>query len=241
MASSSIPSFDSRKQKETMAGRKRAKATMFEDYERKTCSKLALPDAQRIIGLVEELNEKCKEKDVDQWTMWHLQLKIAKEMAEIASRLLQPLDQVADLEELSMDTVTDMIPLIDEMICECQDTILEATPEKPLELWTPNTERDKATDALLDNAVATMNMVLDTVFKSKKRLRADERYDLLHACCALFQASDSLVKSATGDGEHIMLEERLDYMFDDAIAKCDDQTLDEYFDCYEEEDEEEDD
>lgn len=235
----SIPSFNTRKQKETLVGRKRAKATLFEDVERRKCAKVVVPDTQGITCLVEAYKEKCKDAGVDQWTMWHMQLKMAKEMAVISAKLLRFLEQVADLEELWMDTETDMVPLIDEMICECQDEILEATPESPPELWIHNADREKTTETLLDAAIATMNKVVSTVFKSKKWLKTEERYDLLHACCALFQASEDLVKSATG--EHILLEERLEYMFDDAIGKCDDQTLDEYqdVDCDNEEEEEE--
>ena len=43
-----------------------------------------LPDTQRIMILVEEFKDKLKEEDVniDQWTMWHLQLKMAIEMVQ---------------------------------------------------------------------------------------------------------------------------------------------------------------
>ena len=234
----SIPSFEDRKQKETMVGRKRAKATLFEDVERRKCAKVVLPDAQGIISLVDEFKKKCMDTSIDQWTMWHLQLKMAKEMALVAAKLLRFLEEVADLEELWIDTETDMVPLIDEMICECQDEILEATPENPLALWIHDADHKKATDKLLDAAIETMSKVVSTVFKSKKWLKTEERYDFLHACCALFQAIEDLVKSATG--EHILLEERLEYMLEDAIGKCDDQTLDEYqdVDCDNEEEEE---
>ena len=237
-----MSTFKTRKQQETVVGRKRAKATVIEDAERRQCAKVVVPDTQGITALVEGYKEKCRDEEgIDQWTMWHLQLKMAKEMVLIAAKVLRFLEQVADLEELYMDAETDMAPLIDEMICECQDAILEATPEEPLELWTRNAERDKKTDTLLDQAIATMNKVVGMVFRDKKWIKTEERYDLLHASCALFQASEDLVKSATGDGEHIFLEERLEYMFDDAIGKCDDQTLDEYLDVDRDNEEEDED
>lgn len=235
-----MSTFKSRKQLEALVGRKRLKTVRFQDAERRQCAKIVLPDTQGITSLVEAYKAKCRDDNFDQWTMWHLQLKMAKELATIAAKVLKFLDQVADLEELSMDTETGMIPLIDEMISECQDTLLEAnTPEHEEKTWTRDTDRDKTTDKMLDAAIATMNKVVGTVFKSKEWLKTEERYDLLHACCALFQASENLVKSVIGDGEHLVLEEQLESMFDEAISKCDDQTLDEYLDvdCDHEEEE----
>ena len=232
-------SFDSRKQQETLVvavGRKRTqkkKVTQFKDAERRKCAKTVLPDTQRIMILVEEFKDKLKKEDVniDQWTMWHLQLKMAIEMVQIAAKLLVFLEQVAELEELSIDIETEMIPLIGEVMCDCQETIYEAASDKKtLPLWTRDTERDQKTIKHLDLAIKSMNELVSTVFKSKTWIKAKERFHLLHACCDLFQASEDLVKSAVGDGEHLELNVRLEPAFEDAISKCDDQTMDEYVD-----------
>ena len=273
-SSSSSSSFDSRKQQETLVGRKRTKqkaSTQFKDAERRKCAKTVLPDTQRLITLVQGFKQKLQDESTDQWTMWHLQLKMAMEMVQIAAKVLVFLEQVAELEELSMDIETDMIPLIGEMICDCQDTISDAaattittaatatatatttttTTSSPKEsslpllpLWTRDTERDEKTVKQLDLAIESMSELVSTVFKSKTWIKAKERFHLLHACCDLFQASEDLVKSAVGDGEFIELNERLESIFEDAISKCDDQTMDEYvdvdYDCNDDDEEEDD-
>ena len=224
-----------------MVGRKSVKKVRFQDAERKQCANLVVPDTKLITKLVKEYKEKCRDESIDQWTMWHMQLKMAKEFAKTSAKILIFLDQVADLEELNMDTETDMIPLIDEMISECQDTILEAIAAgTPLPKWTRDTMCDIMADNILDAAVSMMNKVVEsTVFKDiKKLLKTNYRCVLLDACCALFQASEILVKSVVGDGQHIALDEKLESMFEDAISKTDDQTLD-YLDVDSENEEEE--
>lgn len=226
-----------------MVGRKSVKKKVrFQDAERKQCANMVVPDTKLITKLVKEYKEKCRDESIDQWTMWHMQLKMAKEFAKTSAKILIFLDQVADLEELNMDTETGMIPLIDEMISECQDTILEAIAAgTQLPKWTRETVGDIMADNILDAAVSMMNKVIETVFKDINWLKTNDRCVLLDACCALFQASEILVKMVVGDGQHIALDEKLESMFEDAISKTDDQTLDEYLDVdreNEEEDEE---
>jgi hypothetical protein len=58
----------------------------------------------------------------------------------------------------------------------------------------------------------------------------------------LFNAIDDTVKSATTDNLYLEINEELEGVLEDAVSKCDDQTLDEYYDqdCENEEEEEED-
>ena len=233
-----------------MIGRKSVKKKVrFQDAEHKQCAVVVPPpDTKVITKLVKEYKEKCRDdKSIDQWTMWHMLLKMAKEFIKTSAKILILLDQVADLEEeLNMDTTTTsetdmMIQLIDDMISECQDTILEAIAAgTPLPKWTRDTMCDIMADNILDAAVSMMNKVVEsTVFKDiKKLLKTNYRCVLLDACCALFQASEILVKSVVGDGQHIALDEKLESMFEDAISKTDDQTLD-YLDVDSENEEEE--
>jgi hypothetical protein len=93
-----MSTFKSRKQLEALVGRKRLKTVRFQDAERRQCAKIVLPDTQGITSLVEAYKAKCRDDNFDQWTMWHLQLKMAKELATIAAKVLKFLDQVADLE-----------------------------------------------------------------------------------------------------------------------------------------------
>ena len=229
--------FKSRQQKETLTGRKRAKATVFQDVERRKSGKVVLPGAKKVAELAELLKGKIKgEEVICLWPMLHLKLKTAKALVLIACEVLQFLELSADLEELAMDARDGIPPLIDEMIDECQDTILITPDDTP---WLLDTERDAKTLTLLDAAVERMNKVISTVFKSKRWIKSEERTDFLNACCALFELAEHLVHITTG--EHIELDERLEFMLEEAVSKCDDQTLDEYgdVDCENEEEEEE--
>jgi hypothetical protein len=226
--------FKSRQQTETLAvGRKRTQAAEIRDAERKKCGKVLLPDAQRVLQLAEELKEKCEDEKADGWTVWHMQLKLSKEMVLTACRLLKFLDEVSELEELAMDAESDMIPLLDAMINDCQDAIVAnpaSAPPPPTPSWPRDTARDVRTNLLLDNATAAMGKATCTVFSSKRWLQTDERYDLLRACCALFEAAEHLAQAAAGDGEFVQMDERLEELFEGAVSKCDDQAMDEYWD-----------
>ena len=138
------------------------------------------------------------------------------------------LDQVNDLEELAIDALKDIVPPIDFMIDECQDAIVDATP--PEEKWDLVESRDAKTNQILDKVVEWMGKVVKMVFRSKRWIKTEERYEIMHLCCALFEAADDLVKSATYDGDFLELDSELEALLEDAICKCDDQSLDEYLD-----------
>ena len=233
------PSFKSRIEHETTAGKKRrCKTTSFKDTERRQCSKRVLPDTQKLLGLVSAFKEKVASSSTHQFTMWHLQLKLSKEMVLMACSLLGFIDLVADLEELAADTPKDMLPLIDALIDECQDALVDTEEEQ----WVPDDSRDTKTRSMVEKAAEAMVKTVSMVFKSKSWIKADERFDILHACCALFEATDDLVKSATSTGV-LELDSVLEALLEDAVSRCDDQTMDEYLDvdCENEEEDEEDD
>jgi hypothetical protein len=220
-----MSTFDSRKQQST--GEKRGIATRFHDCERKKCSKLVIPDMQKLIGLVGSFKEQC-DSNLDKYSMLHLQLKLSKEHVLIACRMLKFLDLVSDLEELACDTKKVTIPLIDTLISECQDQILDKTSD---EKWEQDYTKTKK---VLDETMERMNKVFNMVFRSKRSMETEERYDILHLCFSLFSVAEDLVKSCALDSE-------LEQLLEEAGSKCDDQTLDEYLDvdCEEEEEEDE--
>ena len=221
-----MSSFKSRKQQESSM--KLGKAIKFKDAERRKCSKLVIPHRQKIAGLVGAFKEKSSTQGIGNFTMWHLQLKISKEFIRISCSMLCFLDQVNDLEELAIDALKDIVPPIDFMIDECQDAIVDATP--PEEKWDLVESRDAKTNQILDKVVEWMGKVVKMVFRSKRWIKTEERYEIMHLCCALFEAADDLVKSATYDGDFLELDSELEALLEDAICKCDDQSLDEYLD-----------
>jgi hypothetical protein len=85
-----------------------------------------------------------------------------------------------------------------------------------------------------------MKKVVEMVFKSKRSIKTEDRADIMHLCCGLFDAADDLVKSATE--EYLELDGELEHLLEEAVSKCDDQTLDEYLDedCENEEEDEDD-
>ena len=226
--------FKSRKQHET--GKRRGAATNFRDFERRKCSKLVIPDMQKLIGLTNSFKEKC-ESNPDKYTMWHLQLKLSKELVQIASGMLGFLDLCTDLEELAYDSKEEITPLIDALINECQDEILDAPSD---EKWERDDARDAKTKKLLDETIERMKKVVEMVFKSKHSIKTEDRADIMHLCCGLFDAADDLVKSATGDC--LELDSELEHLLEEAVSTCSDQTLDEYLDedCENEEEEDDD-
>jgi hypothetical protein len=222
-----MSSFKSRAAQEILIGNKRYKTTMkFQDAERRKCSKLVIPHMQRLTELVGLFKEKCAQ-DISAYAMWHLQLKLSKECVLISSSMLVFLDLVTDLEELAVDAPKEIIPQIDSLIDECQDAIVDEQEDGK---WKTVDARDSKTKQVLDKAVECMGKVVEMVFKSKRWIKTDERYEIMHLCCALFEAADDLVKSATYDGDFLELDSELEAMLEDAVCKCDDQTLDEYLD-----------
>uniref|UniRef100_A0A7S0MDE9 Uncharacterized protein n=1 Tax=Cryptomonas curvata TaxID=233186 RepID=A0A7S0MDE9_9CRYP len=228
-------SFKARAQHETN-GTKLGSAIKFQDAERRKCSKLVVPHMQRLTELVGAFKDKCA-LGVGNYTMWHLQLKMSKELVRISCSMLGFLDLVADFEELASDAPKVIIPLIDSMIDECQDAILDTPLE---EKWEPVESRDTKTKQMLDSAVGQMGKVVEMVFKSKFWIKTEERYEIMHLCRVLFEAADDLVESATYDGDFLELDCELDDSLKDAVSKCDDQTLDDYLDvdCENEDDDE---
>ncbi len=206
------------------------------DTERRMCSKLVLPDTQKLLGLVSTFKQAAS-GGVGQYTMWHLQLKLSKELVLTACSMLGFIDLVSELEELAVDTPKDMIPLIDTLINECQDTLVEMEEEEVQ--WAPDDVRDAKTRSVLDKATNAMHEAIQMVLRSKRWIKTDERFDILRASCALFDAADDLVKSATSTGV-LERDNDLEALLEEAVSKCDDQTLDEYLDvdCENEEEEE---
>ena len=234
-----MSTFKIRNSQETLVGRKRAPSVKFQDAERKKCSKVVHPDTQKLIGLVASFKE-AMGGSIGGFEMWMLQLKLCKEMVLAASGLLDFLGEVTDLEELGMDAKADIIPFIDSMIEECQDLILNAKDE-PGEAWKAVASRDAKTNLHLDKVLDSMNQAVAMVFRSKRCIKAEERFDLLKASCALFEAVDDLLKSVTYEGEFLELDTELEALVEEAISKCDDQGLDGYLDEDSEEEEDEED
>jgi hypothetical protein len=144
-----------------------------------------------------------------------------------------------------MDAQSDIIPFIDSMLEECQDLIQNAKDD-PMDAWSAVVSRDTKTGLCLDKVQRCMEKALAMVFRSKRWIKTEERFDLLGAGCSLFEAVDDLLKSVTYEGEFLELDSELEALIEDAISKCDDQGLDGYLDVdqdneeEEEEDEEED-
>lgn len=212
----------------------------FKDEERRKCSKLVVPEMHKLSGLIAEFKEKIHTdtSTTDLFTMCHLQLKLSKELVFEACSMLGFIDLVPDLEELAHDAPGEIVPLIDELIDECQDAILDGQDEK----WTADAARDEKTLAMLDKVIQRMGAVVGMVFKSKRWIKAEERFDILHLCCALFEAAEDLVKSAAaGASDFLEYDQELESLLEEAICKCDDQPMDEYLDVdYENEEEEND-
>ena len=236
-----MSTFKDRKNQESSVGKKRSSFVKFLDAERKKCSKLVHPDTQKLMAMISSFKATCTASDTKTFEMWLLQLKLSKEMVLIAAGLLEFLDEITELEELGMDSKTDIIPPIDSMIEECQDLILDSENQP----WKAVAERDVKTNLFLDAVLSAMNKALAMVFRSKKWIKTEERFDLLYACRCLFEAADDLLKSVTYDGDFLELDSELEAFMEDAICKCDDQHLDGYLDVdqdnEEEEEEEEDD
>ena len=234
-----MPTFNDLKNRETHVGKKRAPVVKFQDIERKKCSKLVHPDTQKLMAMISSFKATCTASDTKTFDMWLLQLKLSKEMVLIAAGLLEFLDEITELEELGMDSKTDIIPPIDSMIEECQDLILDSENQP----WKAVAERDVKTNLFLDAVLSAMKKAVAMVFRSKKWIKTEERFDLLYACRCLFEAADDLLKSVTYDGDFLELDSELEALMEDAICKCDDQHLDGYLDVDQdnEEEEEEDD
>ena len=240
--STTSSSFKDRKNRETRVGKKRPSAVPLQDADRSKCSKLVHPGTQRLTGLISSFKEAGVGGSIGRFEMWMLQLKLCKEMVLISAGLLEFLEEVMELEELAMDTKTDIVPFIDSMIEECQDLILDAE-DRPGGLWRAVADHDDKTNQYLDKVLDSMKAAVTMVFCSKCWIRTEERFHLLTACCRLFEAADDLLKSATYDGEFLELDAELEHLMEDAISKCDDQGLDGYEDVdrdNEEEEEEED-
>ena len=232
--------FKNRKQQETQVGKKRRKSQKIVNFERKQCSEIAVNDTKKLMGLAVSFKEVSRNGTIGSFAMWHMQLKLSKEMVMVAGRMLQFLDNVSELDELAWDVKEIVMPAIDAMIDDCQDMLLVI--KDPKENWKPVVERDEVTNKLLDQMVDSVQKVVGMVFLSKKSLKAEDRYIILHACCDLFNAIDDTVKSATTDNLYLEINEELEGVLEDAVSKCDDQTLDEYYDqdCENEEEEEDD-
>jgi nicotinic acid mononucleotide adenylyltransferase len=216
--------FKNLKRQETSVGKKRSRSQKIWNSERKQCSEIAVNGTRKLMVLVASFKEASSSGTIGSFSMWHMQLKLSKEMVLVAGQMLQFLDNVAELDELAWDVKETILPAIDTVIDDYQDIILETkTPE---DKWKAVAERDEKTNKLLDQMVASVQKVVGMVFLSKKALKAEDRYLILHACCHLFSAVDDAVKSATGDE----INEELESMLEEAVSKCDDQTLDEYFD-----------
>ena len=221
--------FKTRIQQET--GTKRPPASRkIADAERRKCSKVVAVDLPKLEKMMAEVNNAS-----GNFTAWHLQLKLAKEMLVTAERLLKFLELVSELEELAWDVRDTILPAVDSMISDCQDLILE---EKEEEEWKPSEDQLQ----LQRKVVFSMQMIVGMVFLSSKWIKTDDRFTIMHACCDLFQAAEDLVKSVTDGNAYLWMDEEAALMLEEAVGKCDDQTLDEYgdVDCENEEEEEED-
>ena len=232
-------SFKSRMQQESLAGKKRKPPPpVIQDSERRECSRKVSPDTQRMQSLVAEFKEAFNAGRIGRLAMWNLQLKLAKELAVIAGWMLKFLDLNTDLEELAFDVKATMVPGLDALIEECQDLIIEG---KDQETWERVEERDARTMGSLESMLDAMRRMVAMVFRDKRRIKTDERYDIMHACRSLFDAVANLLHSVTFYGDCLELDDDLWALLEDAVGKCDDQTLDEYLDeeCDEEEEEDE--
>ena len=234
-------SFKSRMQQESYTGKKRKPPPpAIQDAERRECSRKVSPDTQRMRCLVAEFKEAFDAGLIGRYAMWNLQLKLAKELAVIAGWMLKFLDLNVDLEELAYDVKATMVPCIDALIEECQDLIIEGGDQGA---WEKVEERDARTIGSLDSMLDAMQRMVAMVFRDKRWIKTDERYDIMHACRTVFDAVANLVHSVTFYGDCLELNEDLEALLEDAVGRCDDQTLDEYLDedCQNEEDEEEED
>jgi hypothetical protein len=225
-----IPSFRTRIQHETAGWRR----TVFKNAERKRLSKTAHREFFRITSSIDSFNAKST-TDAGRFTVWHIQLKLSKEMVLAACSLLGFLDLETDLEELKHDAPLDIVPKIDAMIDECQDAIVDNTDE---ERWKPIAARDEKTKKVLTKVADQMTKVFSKIFASKRELKIDDRYEIMYMCCALFDAADDLVKSTSFDCDCLELDSELEGLFEDAVSKCDDQTLDAYLDEEDDDDDE---
>jgi nicotinic acid mononucleotide adenylyltransferase len=230
--------FKNRKQQETHVGKKRCKSQKIVSFERKQCSKIAVNDTKKLMALVVAFKEASCSGTIGSFSMWHTQLKLSKEMVLVAGSMLQFLDNVSELDELAWDVKETVIPSIDIMIDNCQDLFL--VTKTPEENWKPMAEREEQTVKLLDKMIDSVQKVLGMVFQSKKALKAEDRYIILNACCHLFNAVDDTLKSVTSDTIYLEINEELEGILEEAVSKCDDQTLDEYYaqECEDEEEEE---
>ena len=223
--------FKTRMQQETSVGTKRPPASRkISDVERRKCGKVAVVDLKKLEGMMVDVKEAS-----GNFTMWHLQLKLSKEMLVTAEKLLHFLDEVSELDELAGDVRDTILPGIDAMIDVCQDLILEEAKE---EEGKPRQEEN----ALQKKVITSMQKIVGMVFLSNKWIKTEDRFTIMHACCDLFQAVQDLVKSVTDGNEYLELDEEIETMLEEAVCKCDDQSLDEYgdVDCENEEEEEED-
>ena len=233
-----MSSFQSRMQQETVTGKKRKPNPRIQDAERRQCSRKVAPDTQRMGSLVEEFKEAYDLGQIGGHAMWNLQLKLAKELALSAGSMLKFLDLCTDLEELSYDVKETMVPGIDALIEGCQDLIID---EGDGEVWEKVEERDARTIGSLDSMLEAMQRVVAMVLRDKRWIKTEERYEIMHACRSVFEAVANLVHSATYYGDSLELDDDLEALLDDAVGRCDDQTLDEYLDvdCEKEGEEEE--
>jgi hypothetical protein len=85
---------------------------------------------QKLTGSINSFNAKLT-ADAGKFTVWHIHLKLSKEMVLAACLMLDFLDLITDLEELIHDAPLEIIPKIDAMIDECQDAILDNTSAGP--------------------------------------------------------------------------------------------------------------
>ena len=95
------------------------------------------------------------------------------------------------------------------------------------------------TNLRADKVLDCMTKAVAMVFRSKRWMDTEERFDLLRACCALFEAVGDLLNSVTYDGDFLELDPELETLIEDAIITCDSQSLDEYLDIDQENEEEE--
>ena len=221
--------FKARVQQETRVGTKRPPASRkISDAERRKCSRVAVVDLKKLEGMMAEVSDAS-----GNLTMWLLRLKLSKEMLVTAEKLLHFLDEVADLEELAYDVRDTILPGIDSMINDCQDLIMEGVVEE--EKWEPR-------ETGQSKVITSLQKIVGMVFLSNTWIKTEDRFTIMHACCDLFQAVQDLVESVTDGNQYLELDEEIEVMLEEAVCKCDDQSLDEYLDvdCDNEEEEEDD-
>ena len=192
---------------------------------------------KNMISLVGDFKEATSGKSTGSLMMWNLQLKLSKEMGLVSLGFLNYLDEVTALEELSTDIETEVIPYFDDMIEDLQDLIVREGEND--EQWKLVETRDAITTQRINQVIVDIEKIKATVFTSK-RIDVDERFNIMHACRSLFEAIQDLVKSVNCEKGIFIMEygDELEAMLEDAIGKCDDQSLDEYMEDLEDDEEE---